>query len=115
MLIVEHRIQKIFTVYRVTPDLLYDRRSAFCENHSVKELITLLHANILFYNIINIVIWVQNFHLDMKQAWPAFDPNKTPGHFIIQLAIDIDLHVCAPLRLNSNAGYVCVSIKRNDC
>jgi hypothetical protein len=93
MAVVEHRIQKIFTVDRIPSNLLNPWALAFFEDHPIEKLIALLHADILSYHIINIIIWIQDFHLNMEQARLALDPYKVPRLFVEQFAIDINLHV----------------------
>lgn len=93
MAVIQNRIQKIFTVNGVPSDLLDPWPFPLLEDHAIKELIAFLHADIFSHHIINIVVRVQDLYLDMEQPGLAFDPDKIPGHFVKQFAIDINLDV----------------------
>lgn len=93
MPVVEHRIQKIFAVHRVPSDLLDSGPFPLFKNHPVKELVTFLYADILSDDIIDIVVRIQDLHLNMEQPRLAFDANKVAGLLVKQPSIYIDLHV----------------------
>lgn len=93
MAVVKNRIQEIFTVNRVPPDLLDLWTLPFFKDHAIKEFIAFLHTDIFSYHIIDVVIWVQDLHLNVEQAGLAFDPDEIPGLLVKQFAIDINLHV----------------------
>lgn len=93
MPVVEHRIKEIFAVHRIPSDLLDPWPFSLFEDHPVKELVTFLYADILSDDIIDIVVRIQDLHLNMEQARLAFDANKVAGLLVKQSSIYIDLHV----------------------
>ena len=93
MPVVKHRVQKIFTINRVPSDLLDNRALSFLKNHPVEKFVTLFDADILPYHIINIVIWVQDFNLNMEQTRFAFNAHEITRFLVEQLAIYINLHI----------------------
>ena len=93
MSVVQHRIQKVFAINGVSSYLLDHGPFSFCENHSIKKLIALLNADIFSNNVIDIVVGIQDFNLNVKQTRFAFNPHEISRFFIKELAVDVHLHV----------------------
>lgn len=114
MPVVQYRIKEVSAVHWIPSDFLNPRTLTFLEDHPVKEFITLLHANVFPHNVVNIVVRIQNFNLDVKKSGFAFDPYKISRFLVKQFSVDIDLHLRAPIRLNSNSADVRMSTIGDD-
>lgn len=114
MPVIQHRIQIVLTVNRIPPHLLDPRPFSLLKDHPVEELITLLNTNVLAHDVIDIVVRVEHFYFHMKQTRLAFDPDETTRVLIVQLSIDINLHVRTLVCLDGDAGDVGVGVVRHN-
>ncbi len=114
MPVVQNRIQEISAVDRIPADLLYPGALSFFEDHPVKEFITLFNADVFAHYIVNIVIGIQHFHLDMKETRLTLYPDEVARVLIEQLAIYINLHVGTLVGLDGDTRNVCIRVEAND-
>lgn len=66
MPVVQYRVQEIFAVNGIPSDLLNPRPLTLLKNHSVKELITFFYADVLFYDVVDVIVRVKNFYFNVK-------------------------------------------------
>jgi len=66
MPVVQYRVQEIFAVNGIPSDLLDPRLLSLLEDHSVKELITLFYSDILFHDVIDVIVGIKNFYFDVE-------------------------------------------------
>ncbi len=114
MSVVKYGIQKVLAVNRISSHFLDPGGLPFHEYHFVKELIALLHTDVLSDNVLYIIIWIEDFHLDVEQSRFTLDPHETAGLFIVERAVNIDRHVGTLLRQDGDSGNVGVCIECND-
>ncbi len=114
MPVIEHRVQKVFAVYRVSSDLLYSWRLVFREDDAIEKLISFLHTDIALDDIINIIVRVEDFDLDVEEPGFTLDPYKVSWLLVEEFSIDVHLHVGTLLGLNGNPGNIGLSIPGND-
>ncbi len=86
-------MQKIPAVHGITSDLLNPGAFAFFKDHPIEEFVTLLYANVFSDYVVNMIIRIKHFHLNVKQSRFAFDSYKIPRLFVEQFTINVNLHV----------------------
>lgn len=93
MPVVQHRIQEVLCIYRIPPDLLNAWRLPFGKDDTVVEFVALLNADVFLDDVVDVVVRIENLDFDVEKTGLAFDPYKIARLLIVQLAIDVDLHV----------------------